>query len=164
MLQYKKFAEVIKMLGVVLAILLVLVFGAGAVKFFGKFAWLIIKFLFSVVVVTFKIICVAVGLLTGIIYLALKKFVPVAVNAIPYIISAAITFFVAVFAIGREFATGESALLFVETMLPKKEFPRRTKLSLALIELADSLRENFIAQCEMQIPKIKQSFGFSGGE
>ncbi len=142
------------MTGIIIAAVILLICGLGFLRLIFQALTIFLGVFIGAVMVLFKAICVLIGVLAASIYLALKKIIPVVANALTWLIPSLITFFVALVAFGRKFFMGENELDFVETMLPKKEFPRRSDFWLTLMELNESLHTEIVTRFEQQAQEI----------
>ncbi len=142
------------MVGIVIAAAVLLLCGLGFLRLIFQALAVLAGVVIGAVMFFFKTLCVLIGVLAASTYLALKKLIPIVANALPWVIPSIITFCVAVTAIARKICLGDDELDFVETMLPKKEFPRRSDFWLALMELNESLHAEIVTRFEQRAQEI----------
>lgn len=158
------------MLGVGIAAVVLLIFGAGILRFIGRIFFMTLGVVMSAAFFAFKLLCIFFGVLAALIFVALRQLLPFAAKhlatAVPWAISALVAFGLTVYAFGRHLFHGDNAIEFLEKLIPPKEIPsRRTEFSLLLIELTDSIHEDILSRLEVQIELIREFFKpLSGGE
>ena len=132
-----------------IAIGLFLIFGAGL--------------LLRILIFALKLVCAVFGVLAALIYMILRQLVPFVAKhlavAVPWLISALVAFGLTIYAFGRHFVHGENAIVFLEKLIPPKEFPsRRTEFSLLLIELTDSIHADIVEKLQAQVDLLRDFF------
>lgn len=151
------------MLGVGIAVVVLLFFGAGFLQLIGRIFLTVLNVAMSAAIFAFKLMCLFFLVLAALIFIALRQLVPFVAKhlatAVPWAISALVAFGLTVYAFGRHFLHGENAIVFLEKLIPPKEIPsRRTEFSLLLIELTDSIHEDILSRLEVQFELIREFF------
>ena len=152
-----------------IAAVLVLIFGAGILRFIGRIFFMALSAVMSAALFAFKLLCIFFGVLAALIFVALRQLIPFAAKhlavAVPWAISALVTGGLVVYAFGRHILHGENAIEFLEKLIPQRENSRRTDFSLLLIELTDSIHEDILSRLEVQFELIREIFKpLNGGE
>ena len=145
-----------------IAAVLVLIFGAGILRFIGRIFFMALSAVMSAALFAFKLLCIFFGVLAALIFVALRQLIPFAAKhlavAVPWAISALVAFGLTVYAFGRHILHGENAIEFLEKLIPQRENSRRTDFSLLLIELTDSIHEDILSRLEVQFELIREIF------
>ncbi len=142
-----------------LTIIILLIFGAGILRVFAKFFLAVFSLTFSAATFAFKLFCIFLGILAGVIFLILQNLVPFLAKhlarAVPWIISAFVTAGLLIYAAGRNIFHGESITEFIEKLIPHKdESSRRKDFSISLIELADSIQADISEKLKSQYKQV----------